>query len=85
MKSNPNFDDINLDFQDIKLEPLELGELEPLEVEDLEPLDITLEPLDIELDNTLFDDIELKGFEDIELTSFGDIKLSTLEELGGLA
>lgn len=78
MKSNPNVNDldITLDFQDIALEPLEVGELEPLEVEDLEPLDITLEPLDINLDNTLFDDIELKGFEDIELTSF--------EELGGL-
>ena len=78
MKSNPNVNDldITLDFQDIALEPLEVGELEPLEVEDLEPLDITLEPLDINLDNTLFDDIELSTWGDIELTSF--------EELGGL-
>ena len=65
--------DINLDhFQDIKLEPLEIGDLTPLEVEEvtlpkieLEPLDIELEPLPVNLDNTLFEDLDLTHFEEL--------------------
>lgn len=76
MKNNqPLLDvmDINLDhFQDIKLEPLEIGDLTPLEVEEvklpkieLEPLDIELEPLPVNLDNTLFEDLDLTHFEEL--------------------
>lgn len=70
--------------------------LESLQVEELKLFDVgDLEPLDIELDNNLFEDIELKGFEDIELdnTLFGDIELkgfedielTNFENIGGLA
>lgn len=76
MKTNqPLLDvmDINLDhFQNIKLEPLEIGDLTPLEVEEvklpkieLEPLDIELKPLAVNLDNTLFEDIDLTHFEEL--------------------
>ena len=56
--------DINLEVLDIELDPIEIT-LSPLPEIKLTPIDVDLKPLPINLDNTLFDGLELTSFEDL--------------------
>lgn len=56
--------DINLEFLDIKLDPIDIT-LNPLRDITLNPIDVNLQTLSANLDNTLFDGLDLTSFEDV--------------------
>ena len=64
--NNPRLNEMDstLNFLDIKLESIPIT-LTPIKDITLNPIDVTLQTLPVNLDNTLFNGVELTSFEDL--------------------